>query len=602
MGDRVKQAGAKVQELYGKLSRRTRVLLAVLLGTAVVGLAGYGIWQATRPYVVLFQDLSQNDLSAVLNYMDSNGITDYRVRNNDTILVPESQEYTIRAAVLMGNYTGSGSNYELYLTNVGALSSDSDRRTLQLYDLQNRLGGTIKSFDGVKDATVYISLGEDRRYILNSDNMVEASASVNVTMQGANTLTDQQANAIRNLVGNAVQGLAIDNISITDSYGNVYASGGAAATSDSAKLKLDMERQINAEIYNKVMEHLAAMFGEENVRVTVNATVDVSRKYEEATLYEEPDWALDAATGQGIVGRRVWGNAIVRDAGEGAGGVPGTTTNADLNEYVVNQSQLTGNESEVSTSGEVEYRVGTRTIQSDMPVGAIEDIYVSVVINSTNVSVPATADLVSIIAKAAGINEELEGDKIAVMAYPFYVSPPAPPIDTTIHWAGLEIQPWMLYAAVAGVVLFLVLILIILLLRARSRRKKAKRQQEELQASQEAAAAMAAAGFPVEGFPEAPVSETGIPMPGAAAVPGVPTVPGAPVVPGAPGMPGVMGGMGAAAALGLNGQPIVGADIMDLHTERSMELLRQVRQFVEDNPSIAAQMIKTWLRGGDEDA
>ena len=581
MGDRVKEAGGKVRDFFGKLSRRTRIILAALLGVAVLAAAGYGIWQATRPYVVLFQDLSQNDLSAVLNYMDSNGITDYRVRNNDTILVPESQEYSIRAAVLMGNYTGTGSNYELYLTNVGALSSDSDRRTLQLYDLQNRLGGTIKSFDGVKDATVYISLGEDRRYILNSDNLVEASAAVNVTMQGANTLTDQQANAIRNLVGNAVQGLAIDNISITDSYGNVYASGGAAATSDSAKLKLDMERQINAELYNKIMEHLSAMFGEENVRVTVNTTVDVSRKYEEATLYEEPDWAVDAATGQGIVGRRVWGNAIVRDAGQGAGGVPGTTTNADLNEYVVNQSQLTGNESEVSTSGEVEYRVGTRTIQSDMPVGTIEDIYVSVVINSTNVDVPATADLISIIAKAAGINEELEGDKIAVMAYPFYVSPPAPPIDPTIPIFGLRIQPWMLYAAIAGLVLFLIILILVLVLRARAKRKKAQREQEEIQASQEAAAAMAAAGFPVEGFPDAPVSETGVPQAG---------------------MPNIVGGAEAAAALGLNGQPISGADIMDLHTERSMELLRQVRQFVEENPSIAAQMIKTWLRGGEEDA
>ena len=45
-----------------------------------------------------------------------------------------------------------------------------------------------------------------------------------------------------------------------------------------------------------------------------------------------------------------------------------------------------------------------------------------------------------------------------------------------------------------------------------------------------------------------------------------------------------------------------GADIMDVHTERSMELRKSVRQFVEENPSIAAQMVKNWLRGGDENA
>ena len=96
---------------------------------------------------------------------------------------------------------------------------------------------------------------------------------------------------------------------------------------------------------------------------------------------------------------------------------------------------------------------------------------------------------------------------------------------------------------------------------------------------------MHAAGFQVEGFGGAPGDETSMPLPG---------------------MPGVMGGPAAAQALsGLTGVGEAGgegADIMDIHTERSMELLRQVRQFVEENPSIAAQMIKTWMRGGEEDA
>ena len=43
-----------------------------------------------------------------------------------------------------------------------------------------------------------------------------------------------------------------------------------------------------------------------------------------------------------------------------------------------------------------------------------------------------------------------------------------------------------------------------------------------------------------------------------------------------------------------------GADIMDVHTERSMELRKSVREMAESNPEIAAQMIKALLRG-DED-
>ena len=39
---------------------------------------------------------------------------------------------------------------------------------------------------------------------------------------------------------------------------------------------------------------------------------------------------------------------------------------------------------------------------------------------------------------------------------------------------------------------------------------------------------------------------------------------------------------------------------MEINTEKSMELRKNVRQFAQNNPEIAAQMIKTWLRGGEE--
>lgn len=45
--------------------------------------------------------------------------------------------------------------------------------------------------------------------------------------------------------------------------------------------------------------------------------------------------------------------------------------------------------------------------------------------------------------------------------------------------------------------------------------------------------------------------------------------------------------------------PQEGADIMNLQTEKSMELRKDVRKFAEDNPEVAAQMVKSWLREGD---
>ena len=55
----------------------------------------------------------------------------------------------------------------------------------------------------------------------------------------------------------------------------------------------------------------------------------------------------------------------------------------------------------------------------------------------------------------------------------------------------------------------------------------------------------------------------------------------------------------AAAAEILAAAPTGGADIMEVNTEKSMELRKSVRQFAQNNPEIAAQMVKAWLKGED---
>ena len=56
----------------------------------------------------------------------------------------------------------------------------------------------------------------------------------------------------------------------------------------------------------------------------------------------------------------------------------------------------------------------------------------------------------------------------------------------------------------------------------------------------------------------------------------------------------------AAAGAAMNAEPENGADVMDLQTEKSMVLRRDIRSFTDSNPEIAAQMIRAWLRGGDD--
>lgn len=551
MGDKIKQAPAKVKGFFSKLSKGMKILIGVVVALMIAAIIGLVVMRMNDPYTILFTDLTSDDMSKVLNYLDGNNIRNYKVQDNDTILVPTSQEPSIKAALLREDYPVSGFGYSRYLDNVNALASESDRRRLFLFDLQDRLSSVVRCFDGVKDARVTITEGSDHRYILNQDDVVEASASVFVTMKSNQVLTAQQARGIRNLIRTAVEGLSIENIEISDGAGNTYSGDddGVTAATDASQLKLDLERKVNESVRSQILDVLIPMYGSDNVSVAVNSTVDVSRTYTDSTTYNQPAWAADGSTdGRGIIGRRIYDNRVVAGGDQAAGGIAGTSTNADLNEYVESY-RPNGNEQELGSAGEIDYENDRTQTQREIPAGVVTDCSVSVSINSNAVTVPNVNNLIAHIARAAGIDAAVQNQKVSVLLSPFYVTPPVnEDEDTTSTIGGLP--RWALYALIGGLILFFLLLLLIILLVSRRRKKKRQAEEEAAAEAERLArelAALQAANNGQEG--ENPPGE--------------------------------------------------GADIMDIHTERSMELRKTVRQFAENNPELAAQMIRTWMKEDD---
>lgn len=527
MGDKVKKVVSDAGQKWKAASRKTKGILGGAVLVVVVALVVIIMVLGNRPYVTLFADLNQSDLSSILTYLSDNGVTEYKVEG-DTILVPEDREAALKAQVLQAGYPSSGYGYDTYFDHVGSLTTESERNQVTLYALQDRMQAVIRNFDGVRDAAVFLTPGEDHTYVLDSGSKVDASATVTVTMEDGKTLTDNQVKAIRNLVSNGLAGLNVENVTIEDTFGNPYTSSDDFMdVQDASALKLQLEEQWNNNIRTRVMQALLPIYGEGNVQVSVNTVVDVDRTYTDSTNYSLEDWA--EGNDDGIIGTQVWENSIVRDEGDtGDGGAAGTTTNADLNTYVTEQVQPDGNETVISTSGETSHLVDTEKQQVEHLAGYISDVTVSVTINQ-NAAVGVEEDqLYPHVARAAGISQADQESKISILIAPFYQE------ETPDGDVQEQVPSWVLYAAIGGGVLFLVLLLVMFLLH---RRRMKKRQ--------------AAAQGTVE-----PIVPEQIPVPQQ-------------------------------------------ADIMEMNTEKSMELRRDVRRFAEDNPEIAAQMVKNWLREGD---
>lgn len=534
MEEKIKQIWPRIKEFFGKLSKKTKRLIAVGLGTVIIAVVALVLILANRPYATLFTGLTSEDMSSIVTYLNESGVKNYKIENNNTILVPEAQEPSLKASLLMQGYPSSDLGYHMYLDNINTLSTESDRRMLYIFDLQDRLGGVIRCFDGVENATVDISLGEDNSFVLNRtpDALIEASASIFVEMDSHSNLSQKQASSIRRLVSNAVQGLVIDNVSIHDNRGNTWDGDGNVDTTDSARLKLALEQQVNNNIRNNLLTLLGPRFGNDNLAITVTSTVDVSRVYQEDTIYSTPENAVVGNDGiRGIIGSRVYSYNIGRDEDQTVGGPVGTETNSDISTYVEQGYQPDGQERDLNASGEDNYDNNQTIIQRESAGGTVTDVMVSVLINAGRNTVNQE-EMVNSIARAAGITVEQQADKVALLVEPWPEEPVEPVIPTFMDEYG-----WIVYAAIAGAILFLLILLTVILLIRRHRKKKRLAQEAE------EAAALAA-------LQQAQIPE-------------------------------------------------VNADIMDIHTERSMELRKDVRRFAENNPEIAALMVKNWLKEDD---
>ena len=173
----------KIKELLGKLSDKTKkIIIASVIGVLVIGgavFAAMSMWQ--KPYEVMFTGVSSEESKQIIGKLQEDGI-DYQYDNGD-IKVPTEQMDTTRAKLVSEGYPKSGFTYDVFKNNVNLMTTDTDRQTFKLYDLETRIGSTIQIFDGVKEAYVTIALGETSKYALSEDSAKEASAQAVVVMK-----------------------------------------------------------------------------------------------------------------------------------------------------------------------------------------------------------------------------------------------------------------------------------------------------------------------------------------------------------------------------------------------------------------------------------
>lgn len=528
----------KIKDFLGKLSDKAKkLIIAGCVGVAVVaGAIVIALSMREKPYEVMFTGVGSEEAKQIIGKLQEDGV-DYQYEDGD-IMVPAALLDTTKAALVSEGYPKSGFTYDVFKNNVGLMTTDSDRQTFKLYDLETRIGSTIQIFDGVREAYVTIALGETSKYALSDEDKQEASAQAVVVMKDGGSPTEEQAKSIQLLISRSIPGMVIDNVSVFDGNGREVSVSSGEEDIDSGKAGEEIAQIIENQIAAKVMNVLGPVYGNGNVKVSVKGTVNMEKLIRESIVYNTPD-KIDQNDKTGLTSEE----SIFREySGDGqtASGVAGSEVNADIPQY--NTGGTASDNAYASSSLTRKYLINQIKEQGQVNPGSIDNLTISVVVNGTNFGTLTIEDIQNLAGNAAGIPQAERAEKITAVAAPFYTvdvpKPEEPVVDTGAN--GILISQWILIAALAGVLL---LVLIIVLAVRHGRKKKE--------------AMLAAMGESQEDVPV--VEETS------------------------------------------SEEEETPLEILEPEEDKGAELREVVREFAEQNPEISAQLLKTWLNGGGND-
>jgi len=403
-----------------------------------------------------FSDLSETETSEILAQLQGMNV-DVKLDKNGAIMVPKDDETSVRMQLATEGYPKSGLSYYLIEENNGMLTTDYERKQYMNMQLQERIGASIKTLDGVKDAVVTITVPDEEVFYLQDKE--KPSASVIIHMRPGCTLTQSQIIGIQNLVAKSVSGLSKDDIALTDSEGNDLVGSSTSNNPDNSKLSLT--REYENDIKKKVNAILLGPYKSDQFKVSVTATVDTDQLVTEQTLYSpSPD-----GNNTGVISEDTKSQESSSST-QGNGGVAGTSSNSEVPTYQTGGT--TGQNTSSSTNQNTKYKVSQTKSQSQKSGAKIEDVSIGIAVNKASFDPGERESIIQLVAYAAGVSP----GSISVQNFQF--SQEDVPTGSTEPAGGMN--KMLLYGGIGAGALLLIGILAFILIR----KKKAAAVEEAI--------------------------------------------------------------------------------------------------------------------------
>jgi flagellar M-ring protein FliF len=397
-----------VKQAFDGFTTGQKAMLGLATGAVVVGLFAFTQMTGSgADRVPLYANLDASDASEIAAALDAQGVSYDISDGGTTLLVPEDQVYRLRMDFAAeGLPTGGNEGYEL-MDNMGITSGQMQQRVGYQRALQGELARTIEAIDAVKVARVNLVIPSDDVFA-GDDQM--ATASVLIEARGNERLSNEQVEAIVNLVANAVPELSPSQVTVADSTGRSLWTGAPEMGAGSGEQE-EIRAGYEGRLQNEIESMLAIVYGPGNVRVKVNADLDFTQQSSIGVQQSVPTTADGEAAATRVT------ELIERYTGAGATAV-GIVGPDGL--PLPDNAAGDGTDYE-NTSRDTIYAINEVTTEVIQAGGQVLRLNVAAVVNSDVVTADQTGPVTELISTAAGVSAE-RGDVINVQALPFDTS------------------------------------------------------------------------------------------------------------------------------------------------------------------------------------
>jgi flagellar M-ring protein FliF len=239
--------------------------LSVAIGVAIV------LWSQAPSYGRLFSEMGEQDVTEILEVLNTQGIK-YKVETGSgAIMVPadDVSEIKLKLAAL-GLPRSNSLGYELLDKDQGFGASKSVEMVRFQRALEGEIAQTIMSIQNVKTARVLLAIPVQSVFVRDRK---KPSASVIVNLYQGRSLDKGQIESIIHLVASSVPQLEAEQVTVVDQKGRLLNSKDSSSVSYLTSKQFEYKKNIEEHLMERIANILSPLVGD-GMRVQISADVD----------------------------------------------------------------------------------------------------------------------------------------------------------------------------------------------------------------------------------------------------------------------------------------------------------------------------------------